>query len=395
MGSVNITLANGQLGGTLQTNDGITGIVLTGISESGGYTAGTPILVNSLADVTTAGITEADNPFAIKQLKEFYNQAGTGASLYMMLVPDTMTVAQMADNTNANGAKKLLDFAAGKIKVLGLLSDDVAITAAGGTVTVTHGLNGDVYTSASNMAVMSAAYFAAEKPFRAVIGGSSYSGTPSALTDEATGTTNNRTAVLIGDTVTGASACIGLLLGVISAIPVQRKISRVRSGALTNTAAFTGTSTVEAVGAGALATIAGKGFITFTTYPNVSGYFFSGDPMLTATTDDYCMLARGRVIDKVHILAYTTFVQEVDDEVPVNTDGTLDAGFCKWLSQQIVNQVNNTMTANKEISAVSCFIDPAQNILSTNRLNVVLKVLPVGYATEIQIDLGFTNPANQ
>ena len=32
MGSVNITLASGQLGGTLQTNDGITGMVLTGAS---------------------------------------------------------------------------------------------------------------------------------------------------------------------------------------------------------------------------------------------------------------------------------------------------------------------------------------------------------------------------
>jgi hypothetical protein len=105
------------------------------------------------------------------------------------------------------------------------------------------------------------------------------------------------------------------------------------------------------------------------------------------------MLARGRVIDKAHILAYTTFVQVVDDEVPVNADGTLDAGFCKWLSQQIVNQVNNTMTANKEISNISCYIDPAQNILSTNLLNVVLSITPVGYATDIVVSLGFSNPA--
>jgi hypothetical protein len=393
MGSVNITLANGQLGGTLHTNDGITGLVLTGITESGGYTAATPILVTSLTDVTNAGITIAHNPFAIKQLKEFYNQAGTGAELYLMLVPPTMTVAQMADNTNANGVKKLLDHASGKIKVLGLLSDDAAITAAGGIITVTNGLNADVYTAASNMKVTGEAFFDAEKPFRAIIGGTSYSGVAADLTDETSGTTNNRTAILIGDTVSGSSACIGLLLGVISSIPVQRKISRVRSGALTNIAAYVATSTVEATGAGALSVNAGKGFITFITYPNVSGYFFSGDPMLTATTDDYGMLARGRVIDKAHMLAYTTFVQEVDDEVPVNPDGTLDAGFCKWLSQQIVNQVNNTMTANKEISAVSCFIDPLQNILSTNQLNVVLKITPVGYATQIEISLGFENPA--
>lgn len=392
MGSVNITLANGQLGATLQTNDGITGLVVTGITDTGGYTAGTPLLVTGMADVTTAGITDTNNPFAIKQIQEFYDQAGNGAQLYVMLVPPTMTVAQMADNTSTNGAKKLLDYAAGKIKVLGLLSDDVAITGAGGTITVTNGLNADVYTAASNMRIMAQAYFAAEKPFRCIIGGTSYSGTPASLTDETAGTTNNRTAILVGDTVSGASAAIGLLLGVVSSVPVQRKISRVRTGALTNTAAYLNTDTLEST-AGDSAIIAGKGFITFTTYPNVSGYFFSGDPMLTATTDDYGMLARGRVIDKAHILAYTTFVQEVDDEVPVNTDGTLDAGFCKWLSQQIVNQVNNTMTANKEISAVSCFIDPGQNILSTNELNVVLRITPVGYATAIEISLGFENPA--
>jgi hypothetical protein len=47
------------------------------------------------------------------------------------------------------------------------------------------------------------------------------------------------------------------------------------------------------------------------------------------------------------------------------------------------------MVANKECSAVSCFIDPAQNILGTNILNVVLKITPVGYSDTIDIALGF------
>lgn len=393
MGSVNITLANGQLGATLQTNDGITGMVLTGTTDSGGYTVGTPALITNLADLAVAGITETGNPFAYKQVQEFYRQAGKGAQLYLLLVPPTMTVAQMADSTNANGAVKLLNFAGGKIKVLGLLSDDDAVEDTTGIpVTVANGLNEDVYEAVVNMAVTANVYFQAQKPFRAIVGGTSFSGVPASLEDMELGTTNNRTAILIGDTASGNSACLGMLLGVISAIPVQRKISRVRSGALSTTQAYVGNTNVDGAEA-AVAVIAQRGFITFTTYPNVSGFFFSGDPMCTATADDYSMLSRGRVIDKAHILAYTTFVQEVDDEIPVNADGTLDAGFCKWLQQQIINQVNNTMTANKEISSVNCFIDPVQNILSTNKLNVVLTITPVGYATNISINLGFSNPA--
>jgi len=392
MGNVNITLANGQLGTTLQTNDGVTGLVVTGANDDG-YTTGTPVLITSLAAAQDEGITEDGNPFAWRQLREYYDQAGAGAQLYLMLVPATMTVLQMADYTNANGVKKLLDYANGKIKMVGLVADDVAIADAGGTITITNGLNADVYTAVSRMDDTANNYFAIHKPFRAIIGGTSYSGVAADLTDMTHGNTSNRTSILIGDTTAGAGACVGLALGTIASIPVQRKISRVRTGPLSTIAAFVGADAIEAAEE-SLPIIAGRGFITFTKYANTSGYFFSGDPTCTSPTDDYAMLARGRVIDKAHILAYTTFVQVVDDEVPVNTDGTLDAGFCKWLSQQIVNQVNNTMTANKEISSVSCYIDPAQNILSTNKLNVVLSIIPVGYATSINISLGFSNPAN-
>jgi hypothetical protein len=392
MGSVNITLANGQLGGTLQTNDGIAGLVVTGQTE-GAYTVGTPILVTSVAAASAAGITATGNAFAAKQIKEYYDQAGKGAQLYVMLVPATMTLMQMATPTEANGAKKLLDYAGGRIKVLGVLSDDAAIEAAGGTVTITNGMNEEVYAAANKMALMAQSYFLLHKPFRAIIGGSSYAGVAADLTDVQTGATNNRTAILIGDTQSGRSACVGLALGVVSSVPVQRKISRVRSGPLTAIAAYTGTNTAEAA-AESLPVIAGKGYITYAIYANTTGYFFSGDPMCTATTDDYSLLARGRVIDKAHLLAYATFVQEIDDEVPVNEDGTLDAGFCKWLSQQMEHQINNTMTVNNEISSVTCYIDPAQNILSTNVLNVVLGIVPVGYASRIEISLGFSNPAN-
>jgi hypothetical protein len=396
MGSVNITLANGGLGGTLQTNDGICGMVLTGASE-GDYTVGTVELVTGVASAEAKGITATGNPFAARQIVDFYNAAGDGAQLYIMLVPDTMDIAQIALKTNADGAIKLLNAADGAVRLLGIMTDDANLAE---TPTQTAGLNTDIAAAAANLAALANDFFLAHKPFRAVIGGTSYTGDPADLTTVNSGTTNNRTAILIGDTQAtededgiGATACLGLLLGRAAVNPVQRKVSRVRSGALPGvTEAYVGPVDAAASVAG-LPVIAGKGYITFARYANVAGWFFSGDPMMTATTDDYSMLCRGRIIDKAHVLAYTTFVQSVDDEVPINEDGTLDAGFCRWLSQQMVNQINNTMTVNREISSVSCFIDPAQNILSTNELRVVINIVPVAYATNIKITLGFANPA--
>ncbi len=393
MGTVNLTLANGRLGSTLQTDDGVAGMVLTGVSVAGSYDVETPILIKSLEGLAEYGIDNSNNPFAYRQVADFYTEAGAGASLYLMLARASTSLPDMVEEHNPEGATKLLSFARGKIKLLGVMSDDNAhalVTAT--TVDTTNSINADVYEAAQKMEILARKYFESQQPFRAVIGGTSYNGHPASLIDLTGGTNNNRTAILIGDTKSGAEAGLGLLLGRMATVPVMRKVSRVRTGALSNTAAYLGSSALDSVH-NDIAEIAGKGYITFITYPNVSGYFFSGDDTCSAFTDDYHFIARGRVIDKVHTLAYATFVQEVDDEVPVNADGTLDSGFCKWLSQQIENQINNSMTVNREISSVICMIDPVQNILSTNQLNVILRIVPVGYATNIEISLGFDNPA--
>jgi hypothetical protein len=383
--NVIITLANGQLGGVLQTEDGVAGLVLTGVSE-GSIVAGMPLLFTGLTDATTQGLTTSNNAFAYKQVKEFYDEAGTGAQLYVMLVPATMKVNQLSDKTNAAGAIKLLNFAGGKIRLLGILTNDTVVYTGGTTLTTTNAINADCYTAATNMQALGAQFFAAQTPFRAVIGGTSFTGVAASLTDETTAT-KNRVSILIGDTVSGNGSAVGLLLGRAALIPVQRKISRVRDGALTNTAAFIDSISADQYTDTGI--LFDKGFITFRTFPNKSGFYFSGDATCTSTTDDYSSLARGRVIDKAQVLAYATFANEVDDEVPVDASGNIDAGYTRWLEQQITNQVNLAMTAGNEISSVTCFIDPAQNILSTGKLNVVLKVTPVGYASDIEVQLGF------
>ena len=71
----------------------------------------------------------------------------------------------------------------------------------------------------------------------------------------------------------------------------------------------------------------------------------------------------------------------------------LEAGYCKYLEQAIINQISGIMVANREISDVACFVDPQQNVLSSNKVKIVLRITPVGYATTIEVALGFYNPA--
>jgi hypothetical protein len=175
---------------------------------------------------------------------------------------------------------------------------------------------------------------------------------------------------------------------------VQRKISRVEDGPIQALEGYVGGDVITDIPYD-LPEIAGKGYITFKKYPHLSGIFFSGDPMATLDTDDYKMLARGRVIDKAHVQAYKTFVLKVDGEVPVDpATGKMDALYCKQLEQDIENQINLTMTQKSEISGVTAFVDPNQNVLANSEVAISLGVVPVGYSSTIVVALGFSNPAS-
>jgi len=390
-GLVTITETNGALGGTLQTNDGIMGFVLTG-NTGDAYALGTPILVTSLAALRTGGnaITATNNYFAYRQVSDFFNNAGSGAQLYLMLVPDSMTVADMADHTNSNGYIKLWNYAAGQCKGIMVMSDDTEVT-----VTTVTGVNADCYTALTRLHAGAVAAAAADKPFFGIVGGTSYSNVIGDVTNMASGTSDNYVSLLVGDIEGptgysgGTAACLGFVAGMLAKLPVQRKISRTANGPLSGVSeAYVGTDTVEAAG-GDIAALANKGIITIQTYPNVSGYFFTGDPTCTVTSDDYNCIAHRRVINKAFALAYAFGVQLIDDEVPTVAGGTIDPGYAKWLQQQFINQIKNNMVSAGECSGVNCFVDPNQNILSNNTVNVVLQVLPVGYSTYINIMLGF------
>ncbi len=393
-GGVNITETNGNLASAAATNDGIMAIVATGATE-GIYTAGTPILITSMVDLASAGITTVGNAYAVKEVQEFYNEAPAGSQLYLMLVTSATTIASMADKTNANGAIKLLNYGQGSIKGIGLIADDKAVHTGGGTITITNGMNADVYTAATNLKALIADFVTAENPLFGLIGGTSYAGVAANLSTMNVGTTNNYVGIVIGDTrnydATYTGAAVGECLGTFASIPVEQKISWVGNGERSNSAAYLNTVPVTLTN-GDPATIAGKGFITFKMYANVAGFFWSGDPTLSATTNDYYMLARRRVINKAHRLVYAYLVNNVDAKVPtVPGTGKIDPGYAKDLETKIsgkrgVLTVNMTLLGN--CTGSTCFVDPNQNIVSSNTLAVAVTVNVFGYSSTINVNLG-------
>jgi hypothetical protein len=383
--NVRILIQNGQLGGLVAFAAGVAALMGTGVAVVGKIGIGDPRLIFNLDEAIALGITLADNPVAYRQVKEFYDEAGAGRELYVMLVADTMNQTTMNDLTNANGIVKLLNYANGRIRMYATFF----APAVGYSLVTTAGIDADVYTAIVKAQATNTAYALAQTPVRSLIEGRAFTGVAADLTNLTT-MTNNRVGVVIGGSASGATASVGLALGRLAKIPVQRKLSRVKDGGLNILTAYAGATTVEQ--STQLGLMHDKGFIVLRTFPGITGYYFSDDRMATAPTDDYRNFSRGRVIDKMAVIAYATYVEELHDEILVNTDGTLNAGQVRFLEAKIENQINQSMTANREISSVKCTIDPTQNILSNPLLEIVLKAIPAGYLEAIDVLLGFDNP---
>ncbi len=387
---VYITIGSGGLGTVPTGNDGIAGLLLSS-NDNPALPIGEPKQIFSLKEAEALGITEDNdntNDVVIwRQIKDFYAQAGEGAELWILLYPDTVTMTDVLD-VNNDFATKLLNAADGKIRILGI----DRTPDAGYSATITDGLDSDVWSAIPNAQELAEAYTSTIKPFRVFAAGRQWSGNAGDLLDLNT-LDKNRVAIVLGGIAENRyEAAIGLALGRAAYVPVQRNIGRVKDGPVEDVQAYmTDGATVETHEL-ALESIHDKGYIIFRKYVNKGGYYFADDPTATASTDDYKSFARGRVIDKALVLTYNTYIDEVNDEVEID-DGKLSASYVKALQGKIENVLNQVMTANGEISSATCTIDPTQNILSTNRLDVQFSIVPVGYAKQINVTLGFTNPA--
>ena len=389
---VKITFENGALGGVAPSEDGVCGLVAYATAVSTTFALNTPYLITKLDGLVALGITsEATgvNAALYKTVKEFYREAPEGTKLWVMGVAASTSIANLTDKAN-NNISPLLMAARGSINILMLK------VASAAEPTMSGSIDGAVLTAVTNLQAL-AEDWAENKyaPFMCLVEALSYNGVAASLPD-LTARSDNRVGVVLGDSVSGsAGAAVGLVAGRLAVEPVQRSLARVRSGAIKAETMYIGTNQAE-LGDPDVAN--DLGYIVPRTFVGKSGYYWSDDHLATGPSDDYCAIPRRRVIDKAYRIAYKTIVDEVAENVPVNTEGKLAAFHCKGVETSVESAIVNSMTSEGNLGndpdnasdlGVQCYIDPDQNILATSRLAINLKVKPHGYSKYIDVKLGF------
>lgn len=375
---VYIELVRNGLGLVVETNDNTIGMIMPGVAVAGKLELGKPYAIYSTTGAAEIGIDADKNAAAFRHVSEFYSVAGEGKKLWVMVVAATTKLAEMVDTTlQVCPAKVMLNEAGGEICALG-------ITAGADSGVTLDGLDDQVYAAMTKGQVLADQYTAKIMPFVLVVEGRKM--VQSSALRNLSAEAKYRTAVMLGSTKTDGSASVGMLLGSIAALPVQRKVSRVKNGILPIDTAYL--SDGKAVkGREDLGTIHDKRFIAFRMFPNRAGYYFAGDPTATASTDDLNIIARIRTIDKAMKIAYNTYIEELDDDVELNDNGTLHPSVAAYLKNKIEHQVKNAMQG--EISNFVASVDTTINVAAGNAQKVYLDIYPRGYLNPIKVVLGF------
>lgn len=380
--NVTIVVNRSGLGLVDYTDDGIMGLIVSGAAVVDKLEVGKAYAIYGLADAETIGIAESGvNAAAHKQIKEFYDEAGNGVKLWILVSDKTLMSLNATGTTN--NLRSLIEAAKGEISVVGICRGKTQ------SEVVVDGLNEDVWSTMGAVQILAEEYQGLIMPFSAVIDGIGFSGDASSTLDLTT-KTQHRCSVILSASNSDEVASVGQFLGREASIPVQRKPSRIKDGSLTNEKAYL-TDGVSIDGrVGSLNTLHDRGYIVYRTLVGKSGFFYSGDPTATAATDDLNTIARNRVIDKVLKIAYNTYSEELDDDVPVTETGTLQPAVCGYLQEKINKQVNGNMV--DEISRFNSYVNPNQNILSGAPVEIQLSIVPKGYLSPIKVIIGFSNP---
>ena len=386
---VAIKLESDRLGQPPQTDDGMAGMIVSGVTTATGKIGiAEPRQLFSLGDAEKLGIKPSGkNAFAHGQIRKFYEEASSGAALWVMLVDASVSMEQACD-LRGDYAPALEEASQRQIKLLAVSTQTTPASPS-----LVSGLDAEVSKAVVKAQALAAHYAKNYRPFRVVLDGKNFSGKVSELygynEDD-----KNRVCIFLCNDNASKNADVGTLVGRAAALPVQRNIGRVKDGPLKALKMyFTDGKSIEAH-EDEWGSIRDKAYISCRTYAGKPGYFFTDDPTLTSVTDDYNSLARGRVIDKVIELTYTTYVTELLDEIPLKDDGTINPALIKAWQNEIENAIDLAMTANGEISSARAYIDEHQPILQSGKIQIVLRILPASYSKFIEVHLGFDTNVN-
>lgn len=395
MAGIVINRVGGGLGRQQPGNDYISGMIFQQASLPSGFGASDRIKkVTTLKEAEDLGITVALFPVEHYHISEFFKMAEIVNGLAQGIL--YVGIYNISTGTY-DGAEITLvqDYSEGIIRQMGVfLSDTFATSLVTDTQTIV------------------AALRAVNKPLSVILAADTSATTLSALSD-LRALSSDGVSVVIGEDKGGVGGALataegnsittlGASLGISATASVHENIGwRAKFNMLHGTEYETlqfGTGEDYAVQSEAtLTTLTNTGYIYLRKQVGLVGSFHNDAPTCAAATSDFAYLESNRTMDKAARLIRQNLIPSINAPLYVDADtGKLSestiAGFRSDTFRALENMAANgeiNTQADGELPANSVIIDPDQNVLSTSEVVITVKIVPVGVARAITVNLGF------
>jgi hypothetical protein len=171
-------------------------------------------------------------------------------------------------------------------------------------------------------------------------------------------------------------------------IPLQQRAARVKGGPLANILVNAATDPgdgfvyhnelttpgLAAARVGAAQTWPKKG----------SGFYYAGQEwLLSAPGSQLVELVIGNVVDVACDIGYAAGVDEVSDDLLLQSNGTLDPIALNVMQQNIQNALNEGMIQTPLVSSVTATVNPLANVGATGSIPIAIAVQPLGLVNAI------------
>lgn len=140
---------------------------------------------------------------------------------------------------------------------------------------------------------------------------------------------------------------------------------------------------------GHIKTLSDAGYVTARNIIGLNGVYITRGNMLAEETSDFQLEERRRVMDKACGLVRSAQLMYLNDTVEIGADGSME-GITMF--QKISEQPLNQMVDAGEISGGTVYIDPYQDILSTEKIVTRIRITPLGKMSEIENVISYHNP---
>lgn len=267
--------------------------------------------------------------------------------------------------------------------------------------------DGTTYTSAKVNAaqLICTNLFAAHRPLSTLILAFDYSAATLSALANLSALTNKNISICIGqdgdglgyDLYKAAGKSItngGALLGCCALAAVHEDIAwlakfNISDGSENNVAAFANGVLFSACSDSLISTLDSYRYIFPIKKVGYEGTVWNDSHTCIIQTSDYAYIESNQTIEKAVRLLYANYLPDLNSPLTVNSDGTLKdttVAYFQASGQKALDQ----MERDGEISSSQVLVNPTQNVLSTSQLIVSVKIVPIGVARNIVVNIGYS-----